>query len=68
MSNMKKAIAPLGINFWFNGTFMYSVLILLEVTWEESPWFNDSIIVALIQGQKYLTQYDWHMTYGMTYK
>lgn len=65
MSNTKKAIAPLGINFCLAGTLIYPEPILAAVAGEVSPWFSSSIIVVLIQGQNYSAEYDWLMTYGM---
>ena len=65
MSNTKKAIAPLGINFCLAGTLIYSEPILAAVVGDVSSWFSSSIIVVLIQGQNYSAEYDWLMTYGM---
>ena len=62
MSKMKKAIAPLGINFCLAGTLIYSVPMLAVAAEDVSPWFSSSIIVVLIQGQNYPVQYDSLMT------
>ena len=62
MSNTKKAIAPLGINFCLAGTLIYSVPMLAVAAEDVSPWFSSSIIVVLIQGQNYPVQYDSLMT------